>query len=105
MGFPCPDSMELSPIGAANIRANGSTAECRCPPGTAQSVITSKCHKLFTKGPCEAGQFFGPRSESPGKSTTYARSVRFNIRENFNNYTVDGYFFQTKEALGNLPSA
>lgn len=78
MGFPCPDTMELSPIGLGSIRVNGSTAECRCPPGTAQSVITSKCHKLFTKGPCEAGQFFGPRTESsPGKNAMSVQ-LKFN---------------------------
>lgn len=58
-GYPCPDSMELSPVGFG-ITAIQTTAVCLCPPGTAQSPLTSQCHKLFEKGPCEAGQYFAP---------------------------------------------
>lgn len=58
-GYPCPDTMELSPVGFGST-ATQTTAVCLCPPGTAQSPITNKCHKLFEKGPCEIGQYFAP---------------------------------------------
>lgn len=58
-GYPCPETMELSPVGFG-ITATQTTAVCLCPPGTAQSPITNKCHKLFEKGPCEIGQYFAP---------------------------------------------
>lgn len=101
MGFPCPDTMELSPIGTGSIRVNGSTAECRCPPGTAQSIVTSKCHNLFAKGPCESGQYFGPRSEAPGKSTMSVY-IWWNIICTLNKYSFCS--FQAKETLGNMSS-
>ncbi|KAJ8865659.1 hypothetical protein PR048_033179 [Dryococelus australis] len=50
---PCPDTMELAP------RRNG-TAECRCPPGTAQSPRDALCHMLFSRGPCLLGEYFAP---------------------------------------------
>lgn len=69
LGYPCPDTMELSPVGSsATYKSAMTTAECRCPPGTAQSKITSKCHTLFERGPCELGQYFAPVSDSPAKS-------------------------------------
>lgn len=57
-GYPCPETMELSPVayGASSTQA----AVCLCPPGTAQSPLTTRCHKLFEKGPCEVGQYFAP---------------------------------------------
>lgn len=69
LGYPCPDTMELSPIGnSATFKTTMTTAECRCPPGTAQSKITSKCHALFERGPCELRQYFAPVSDSPARS-------------------------------------
>uniref|UniRef100_A0A1B0CZN5 DUF4789 domain-containing protein n=1 Tax=Phlebotomus papatasi TaxID=29031 RepID=A0A1B0CZN5_PHLPP len=62
LGFPCPDTMELSPS------PSGVGAECRCPPGTAQSPLTARCHRLFAQDPCDAGQFFAPRQDPPLKS-------------------------------------
>jgi hypothetical protein len=67
MGYPCPETMELSPIGSSTINL-GYSAECRCPPGTAQSPITSKCHKIFEREPCDFGEFFSPLQEVPGQS-------------------------------------
>uniref|UniRef100_A0A182FTP4 DUF4789 domain-containing protein n=1 Tax=Anopheles albimanus TaxID=7167 RepID=A0A182FTP4_ANOAL len=67
LGYPCPDTMELSPVGAGSTGL-GSTAECRCPPGTAQSPLTKKCHKLFERGPCEFGQYFAPIADGAGRS-------------------------------------
>lgn len=53
LGYPCPDSMELSPT------FNGVTGhgECKCPPGTAQLNTTSECYKIFDRGPCSHGQY------------------------------------------------
>lgn len=59
--------MELSPVGAG-ITGQGSTAECRCPPGTAQSPINTKCYKLFEREPCDFGQYFSPIPDPPRKS-------------------------------------
>ncbi|KXJ69439.1 hypothetical protein RP20_CCG027033 [Aedes albopictus] len=59
--------MELSPVGVGST-STGSTAECRCPPGTAQSPLTKRCHPLFERGPCEFGQFFAPIADSDVKS-------------------------------------
>ncbi len=76
MGYPCPDTMELSPVGSSAVyKSTMTTAECRCPPGTAQSKITSKCHTLFERGPCELGQFFAPVSDTPAKSAVYVNSI------------------------------
>lgn len=61
LGYPCPESMELSPAG-------GGMAECRCPPGTAQSAKTTRCHTIFERGPCDEGEYFGPLQEPPVKS-------------------------------------
>lgn len=57
IGYPCPDTMELTPSG------NGRTlmsAECRCPPGTAQHRDSTYCHKLYDRGPCDIAQYFAP---------------------------------------------
>ncbi|KAJ6642909.1 hypothetical protein Bhyg_07865 [Pseudolycoriella hygida] len=71
LGYPCPDTMELSPVGSsATQKSTTTTAECRCPPGTAQSKITSKCHNLFERAPCDLGQFFAPISEPLTKGST-----------------------------------
>lgn len=63
--------MELSPVGnTVNHRSTLDTmaAECRCPPGTALSEETNQCHTIFERGPCDAGSFFAPIMDSPGKS-------------------------------------
>lgn len=58
--------MELTPAGNS-AKSSGMTAECRCPPGTAQYADTAQCYKLFEQGPCEIGQYFAPISESTNK--------------------------------------
>lgn len=55
-GYPCPDSMELTP--GANM-----TAECRCPPGSAQNPQDSLCHRLYSLGPCKQGEYFAPMND------------------------------------------
>jgi hypothetical protein len=50
--------MELGPV--QDAKTNKMLAECRCPPGTAQSARDAKCHVLFTKGPCPRGYYFNP---------------------------------------------
>lgn len=63
IGYPCPETMELSPAplnGKSKGNQNAATAECRCPPGSALSALTNKCHKIFERDPCEKGQYFGP---------------------------------------------
>lgn len=67
IGYPCPDTMELTPAGNS-MTTSGSAAECRCPPGTAQSPETSRCHKLFEQGPCDVGQYFAPVADIPNRS-------------------------------------
>ncbi|XP_058833558.1 uncharacterized protein LOC131691288 [Topomyia yanbarensis] len=67
MGYPCPDTMELSPVGVGST-SMGSSAECRCPPGTAQHPLTRRCHRLFERGPCDFGQYFAPFADSEVKS-------------------------------------
>lgn len=61
-GYPCPETMELSPVTSHVIRTttNSAIAECTCPPGTALSYESNKCHNLFEKGPCDKGKYFGP---------------------------------------------
>ncbi|XP_070492804.1 uncharacterized protein [Chironomus tepperi] len=58
LGFPCPETMELSPI------KNGMTGygECSCPPGTVQlnNNSSSPCYKIFDRGPCDEGHYVNP---------------------------------------------
>lgn len=63
IGAPCPETMELAPAAG-----DGTTAECRCPPGTAQSPRDALCHPIFTRASCTKGQFFAPVPVAPGKS-------------------------------------
>lgn len=63
LGYPCPDTMELSPTPTSAKRKDVSMAECRCPPGTALSAITNACHKLYERGPCQHGEYFQPIPE------------------------------------------
>jgi Domain of unknown function (DUF4789) len=67
LGYPCPESMELSPI------LNGLTGhgECKCPPGKVQLNTTSTCHKIFDRGPCEMGQYLNPISSEKGVKSSY----------------------------------
>lgn len=67
VGYPCPDTMELTPAGNS-VTTSATAAECRCPPGTAQSPDTSRCHKLFEQGPCDIGQFFAPVADIPSRN-------------------------------------
>ncbi|XP_017893028.1 uncharacterized protein LOC108632765 [Ceratina calcarata] len=64
VGAPCPDTMELGPAAGGG----GTVAECRCPPGTAQSPRDALCHRIYTRASCSKGQFFAPVSETSGKS-------------------------------------
>lgn len=61
-GYPCPDGMELSPA-ASTASAQTFSAECRCPPRTAQSARDGRCYELFTAGPCDRGHYFAPDTE------------------------------------------
>lgn len=73
MGYPCPDTMELSPVGSSStIKSLMTSAECRCPPGTAQSTETTRCHALFEQGPCQIGEYFAPIINSNGDSAMYS---------------------------------
>lgn len=67
LGYPCPETMELSPT------VNGLTGhgECKCPPGTAQLNITSTCYKIFSRGPCESGQYLNPISTLKGVQASF----------------------------------
>ena len=76
-GYPCPETMELSPIGSGYGANAGTYAECRCPPGTAQSPLTNECHKLFERGPCDFGQYFAPIADVPDRN---ARQVLRKVR-------------------------
>lgn len=60
IGAPCPETMELGP----SAEGGGTVAECRCPPGTAQSARDALCHPIFTRASCPRGQFFAPVPET-----------------------------------------
>ncbi|XP_043529622.1 uncharacterized protein LOC122539081 isoform X1 [Frieseomelitta varia] len=64
IGAPCPETMELGPAAGRG----GTVAECRCPPGTAQSPRDALCHKIYTRASCPKGQFFAPVPKTFGKS-------------------------------------
>ena len=52
VGYPCPDTMELSPAAASTFKQtdkNVPIAECKCPPEMAQSVLNNKCYLLFVE--------------------------------------------------------
>lgn len=51
--------MELTPAPTTS-KSEQLSAECRCPPKTAQSARDGRCYELFTIGPCERGQYFAP---------------------------------------------
>ena len=67
LGYPCPESMELSPI------LNGLTGhgECKCPPGTAQLNTTSTCYKIFERGPCNEGHYLNPLPSDKGVKSSF----------------------------------
>ncbi|XP_053995962.1 uncharacterized protein LOC128885747 isoform X1 [Hylaeus anthracinus] len=64
IGPPCPETMELGPAAGGG----GTIAECRCPPGTAQSPRDALCHSIYTRASCPKGQLFAPVPETSGKS-------------------------------------
>lgn len=71
--------MELTPHGNS-AKTSDLSAECRCPPGTAQlldSLSTSPCYKLFDQGPCDLGQYFAPIQDST--ETRTIMYVHFNL--------------------------
>ncbi|XP_015594948.1 uncharacterized protein LOC107267565 isoform X2 [Cephus cinctus] len=68
IGPPCPETMELGPAAGG-----GTVAECRCPPGTAQSPRDALCHSIFTRASCEKGQYFAPVPEAPGSASSKRR--------------------------------
>lgn len=64
--------MELSPVGSSSsTKMIMPNAECRCPPGTALSAKSNRCHALFDRGPCELGQYFAPVIDIPGRNAMY----------------------------------
>lgn len=67
LGYPCPESMELSPI------LNGLTGhgECKCPPGAAQLNTTSTCYKIFDRGPCDEGHYMSPLTPRIGVKSNF----------------------------------
>ena len=56
--------MELSP----STSGSETIAECRCPPGKAQSPRDALCHQIFTRASCQKGQYFSPVPDPLGKS-------------------------------------
>ncbi|KAK9873081.1 hypothetical protein WA026_020812 [Henosepilachna vigintioctopunctata] len=58
-GHPCQEDMELTPT-ATGSDAQSLTAECRCPPNTAEYEEDGHCYRIFTDGPCEEGFYFSP---------------------------------------------
>ncbi|XP_055316811.1 uncharacterized protein LOC129576172 isoform X3 [Sitodiplosis mosellana] len=64
LGYPCPDTMELTPgTGSGSRSSHGAIAECRCPPSTAQHHESTTCYKLYEQGPCDIGQYLAPINE------------------------------------------
>ncbi|KAL3266190.1 hypothetical protein HHI36_010373 [Cryptolaemus montrouzieri] len=59
MGHPCPEDMELTPLATTSGTQN-LTAECRCPPKTAEYAPDGHCYQFFTAGPCQKGYYFSP---------------------------------------------
>jgi len=61
LGYPCPETMELSPTAVSAKRRDLPAAECRCPPGAALSPLTNNvCYKLYERGPCQPEEYFQP---------------------------------------------
>ncbi|XP_045478764.1 uncharacterized protein LOC123683854 isoform X3 [Harmonia axyridis] len=60
-GHPCPEDKELTPSTTSTVAQN-LTAECRCPPKTAEYAEDGHCYQLFTVGPCQEGSYFAPES-------------------------------------------
>ncbi|KAJ8668216.1 hypothetical protein QAD02_009879, partial [Eretmocerus hayati] len=69
IGAPCPETMELGPSAVGSEF----TAECRCPPGTAQSSRDAKCYPLFTRASCPEGEYFAPVPDAQSKSSKKQR--------------------------------
>lgn len=68
--------MELSPAAGGG----GTIAECRCPPGTAQSPRDALCHKIYTRASCPKGQFFTPVPETSGRSRYYKIHLKVKLK-------------------------
>ncbi|XP_014218993.1 uncharacterized protein LOC106647209 isoform X2 [Copidosoma floridanum] len=66
IGAPCPETMELGPSAVGSE----TRAECRCPPGTAQSPRDAQCHPIFTRASCPKGHYFAPVPEPLAKPTS-----------------------------------
>lgn len=64
--------MELTPSTGVSRSSNGLSAECRCPPGTAQHQESTSCYKLYEQGPCDIGQYFAPVNEPANTAIMYA---------------------------------
>lgn len=63
--------MELTPGTVTARYPNALSAECRCPPGTAQHHDTTSCYKLYEQGPCDIGQYFAPINEPKNPAIMY----------------------------------
>ncbi|XP_068143269.1 uncharacterized protein [Drosophila tropicalis] len=69
LGYPCPNTMELSPTPVSAKRKDVPAAECRCPPGSALSALTDNvCHQLYQRGPCEMKEYFKPLPDQDKRS-------------------------------------
>ncbi|XP_068082714.1 uncharacterized protein [Anabrus simplex] len=80
---PCPNSMELAP----GITGE---AECRCPPGSAQTNMDSPCYPLFTQGPCQNGSYLAPIQDKKGASHS---SKRWGICQELETCAIPGHLF------------
>lgn len=67
--------MELTPSTGVSRSSNGLSAECRCPPGTAQHQDSTSCYKLYEQGPCDIGQYFAPVNEPANTAIMYATYI------------------------------
>lgn len=90
--------MELTPATIRTART-GVSAECRCPPGTAQYHESTSCYKLYEQGPCDVGQFFAPINEPANIAIMYVICLHFQL-----NFQLNCYRFQTKETARVLQS-
>lgn len=103
LGYPCPGTMELTPGTIA-----GRSAECHCPPGTAQDRDTSSsvCYKLYEQGPCDVGRYFSPVNEPSSKAIMYVKTNEtVAIHSSVQCAHHQSIPFQTKEAMGLLSNA
>lgn len=95
LGYPCPDTMELSPTPVSAKRKDVPAAECRCPPGTALSALTNACHKLYERGPCPRGEYFQPMPEQAKRCVGNAAGITLSLPNPF----------QSGQSLGQLSAS